>query len=96
VLRNFTGKNAERFRVFVMEALNRWRGDVRGGLGPPHRVVAQARGHATPGVVGPWPPSGSPLVFVLHSGKIGGSGFVSSNFVNISYVTFLKHKNSRK
>jgi hypothetical protein len=28
--------------------------------------------------------------------KIGGSAFVSSNSENISYVTFLKHKNSRK
>jgi hypothetical protein len=32
----------------------------------------------------------------LVSGKIGTSGFVSSNSENISYVTFLKHKNSRK
>jgi hypothetical protein len=32
----------------------------------------------------------------LMSGKIGGSGFVSSNSENISCVTFLKHKNSRK
>jgi hypothetical protein len=29
-------------------------------------------------------------------GKIGTSGFVSSNSENISCVTFLKHKNSRK
>jgi hypothetical protein len=28
--------------------------------------------------------------------KIGGSTFVSSNSENISYVTFLKHKNSKK
>jgi hypothetical protein len=28
--------------------------------------------------------------------KIGGLTFVSSNFKNISYVTFLKHKNSKK
>jgi hypothetical protein len=32
----------------------------------------------------------------LVSGKIGGLGFVSSNSENISSVTFLKHKNSRK
>jgi hypothetical protein len=32
----------------------------------------------------------------LVSGKIGTSGFVSSNSENISCVTFLKHKNSRK
>jgi hypothetical protein len=32
----------------------------------------------------------------LVSGKIETSAFVSSNSKNISYVTFLKHKNSRK
>jgi hypothetical protein len=32
----------------------------------------------------------------LVSGKLGGSAFVSSNSENISCVTFLKHKNSRK
>jgi hypothetical protein len=38
------------------------------------------------------------LIFGLHeaSVKIGGSASVLSNFENISYVTFLKHKNSRK
>jgi hypothetical protein len=44
------------------------------------------------GVADPWPPSGSPSVFVLCPGKIGGSGFVSSNFENISCVAFLKQK----
>jgi hypothetical protein len=32
----------------------------------------------------------------LVSGKIGTLDFVSSNSKNISCVTFLKHKNSRK
>jgi hypothetical protein len=59
-------------------------------------VVARARGAPPLGVVAPWPPSGSPSVFVSRPGKIGGSSFVSSNFENISCVTFLKHKNSRK
>jgi hypothetical protein len=38
------------------------------------------------------------LPFGLHvmPGKIETSGFVSSNSKNISCVTFLKHKNSRK
>jgi hypothetical protein len=38
------------------------------------------------------------LFFVLRlvSGEIGTSGFISSNSENISCVTFLKHKNSRK
>jgi hypothetical protein len=48
------------------------------------------------GVAAHWPPSGSPSVFVLCPGKIGGSSFVSSNSENISCVAFLKHKNSRK
>jgi hypothetical protein len=30
------------------------------------------------------------------SGKIGTLAFLLSNSENISYVTFLKHKNSRK
>jgi hypothetical protein len=34
--------------------------------------------------------------FHLMSGEIGTSGFISSNSENISCVTFLKHKNSRK
>jgi hypothetical protein len=37
-----------------------------------------------------------PFGLCLVLGKIGTSGFVSSNFENISCVTFLKHKNSRK
>jgi hypothetical protein len=38
------------------------------------------------------------LIFGLReaSVKIGGSAFVSPNSENISCVTFLKHKNSRK
>jgi hypothetical protein len=34
--------------------------------------------------------------FRLMLGKIGGSGFVSSNSENMFCITFLKHKNSRK
>jgi hypothetical protein len=49
---------------------------------------------------GVWPPSAPPLRlcfgFRLVSEKIGTSAFVSSNSENISGVTFLKHKNSRK
>jgi hypothetical protein len=45
-----------------------------------------------------WPLAPLCLIFGLHeaSVKIGGSAFVSSNSENISYITFLKHKNSRK
>jgi hypothetical protein len=41
-------------------------------------------------------PSISALDSDSCSRKIGGSAFVSSNFENISYVAFLKHKNNRK
>jgi hypothetical protein len=45
-----------------------------------------------------WPLAPLRLIFSLReaSVKIGGSAFVSSNSENISYVAFLKHKNSRK
>jgi hypothetical protein len=37
-----------------------------------------------------------PFGLCVVSGKIGTLGFVSSNSENISYVTFLKHKYSKK
>jgi hypothetical protein len=45
-----------------------------------------------------WPLAPLRLCFGLRlvSGKIGTSAFVSSNSENISCVTFLKHKNSKK
>jgi hypothetical protein len=45
-----------------------------------------------------WPLVPHRLCFGLRlaSGKIGTLAFVSSNSENISYVAFLKHKNSRK
>jgi hypothetical protein len=45
-----------------------------------------------------WPLALLCLIFGLReaSVKIGGLAFVSSNFENISCVTFLEHKNIRK
>jgi hypothetical protein len=43
-----------------------------------------------------WPPSDSSLDSISCQGKIGTFGFVLSNSENISCVTFLEHKNSRK
>jgi hypothetical protein len=45
-----------------------------------------------------WPLAPLCLIFGLRKAlvKIGGLDFVSSNSENISCVTFLKHKNSRK
>jgi hypothetical protein len=55
------------------------------------------RGPTPPyGVASPWPSSVSALDFVFMSGKIRSLAFVSSNSENISCVTFLKYKNSRK
>jgi hypothetical protein len=58
-----------------------WRGQ-RGA--PPYGVAASV------------PSSVSALGSVFVSGKIGGSTFVSSDSENISCVTFLKYKNSKK
>jgi hypothetical protein len=57
-----------------------------------------ARWGAVPpyGVASTWPSPISALDSVFVSGKIGGLAFVSSNSENISCVTFLKYKNSRK
>jgi hypothetical protein len=57
------------------------------------------RGHPRPRHPMVWPAPGFPpgLLWTLsHVGEIGILGFVSSNSENISCVTFLKHKNSRK
>jgi hypothetical protein len=96
-LRNFSGRNADSFRVFVLETLYRWRRDVIGHQGD-HTMWWRGQGwnRATR-----W--CGHLLALLrlcfglrLVPGKIGTSGFVSSNSENISCVTFLKHKNRRK
>jgi hypothetical protein len=38
-LRDFFWKIVNYFRVFSRKALYRWRGDVRGGIGPPRHTV---------------------------------------------------------
>jgi hypothetical protein len=97
-LRNYSGKNADFFRVFHREASYRRRGVVRGGPGWPHHGWARPGAGPRPPVV--WaasgPPSGSRLVLILRPGKIRVSELVFSNSENISCVAFLKHKNSRK
>jgi hypothetical protein len=68
-----------------------------GGQGP-HTIGWRALGvtRATRWCGGPLAPLRLSFVLCLVLGKIGGSGFVSSNSENISCVTFLKHKNRRK
>jgi hypothetical protein len=84
-------------RVFSSRRIYRWKSDVRGWTSGPHHSLAWPGGGPRHGMVRP--PSG-PLHLCfglcLVSGKIGTSAFVSSNSDNISYVTFLKYKNSRK
>jgi hypothetical protein len=96
VLRNFSGKNTDWFRVFTAETFYRRRGDVRGGPGGPHHTVAQSRGRAILWCGHSLAPLRLSFRLCLMSGKIEGSGFISSSSENISCVTFLKHKNSRK
>jgi hypothetical protein len=55
-----------------------------------------ARGAPPYGVPASWPSSFSPFGLRVVSEKIGTLGFVLSNSENISCVTFLKQKNSRK
>jgi hypothetical protein len=96
-LRNFSGKNADSLRVFASEGSYRRKGDVRGQPGP-HTTGWRAQGvtRATRWCGHLLPPSDSSLASVSCRGKIGTSGFVFSNSENISCVTFLKQKNSRK
>jgi hypothetical protein len=65
-----------------------------GGLTPWWRGQGLARAALGCG----WVLASLHLFFGLRDalGKIEGSAFVSSNSENISYVAFLKHKNSRK
>jgi hypothetical protein len=60
-LRNFTGRNANLFRVFTLETLYRLRGNVRGWPGPPHHRVACPGGHPRHQVV--WLPPGPLQLF---------------------------------
>jgi hypothetical protein len=96
-LRNFSWIIAGLLRVFVSKALYRRWGNVRGHPRGPHHVVVRPGGTRATRWCGHL---GALLRLCfglrLMSGKIGGLAFVSSNSENISYVTFPKHKNSRK
>jgi hypothetical protein len=81
----------------------RWRlliggGAMSEGSQGPHTIGWRILGitRATRWCGGPLAPLRLSFGLCLVSVKIGGSGVVSSNSENISRVTFLKHKNSRK
>jgi hypothetical protein len=65
-------------------------------VAPPPGGAGQGLAALPYGVAGPWLPSVSSFGLRLVSEKIGTLAFVLSNSENISYVAFLKHKNSRK
>src|SRR3954471_19833769 len=84
-------------RVFPKRRLNRRRGGVGGALVVPD--ATQARARVWPRLGGVWPPGSPPQVsfwLLESSGLLETLAFVWSNSENISYVTFLKYKNSRK
>jgi hypothetical protein len=83
-------------KFFPSRGTYRRKGTVRRWTRTAHPLVAQARGRPCHPRV--WPAPG-PLCLILGlreaSVKIEGLAFVSSNSENISYVAFLKHKNSK-
>jgi hypothetical protein len=87
----FLEKNSG-LRVFSSRKIYRWKGDVKGWTRGPHHLVAWPGG----GPHHPMAPPVSALDSVSCRKKIGTLAFVLSNSENISCVTFLKHKNSRK
>jgi hypothetical protein len=96
-LQNFSWMDADLFRVFASKGFYRRKGDIRGWPRGPHHTLARPEGGTPPGgVAASWPSSISALDSVSCREKIRTFGFVSSNSENISCVTFLKHKNSRK
>ena len=85
------------FRVFPRKGINRRKGNVGGRPGGPHPMAARPRGGRAATWCGrPAAPLRPPSGLRVCVGKIGTSGFVSSNSENISRTTFLKYKNSRK
>jgi hypothetical protein len=100
-------RRRQRCRTFLGKTPNdlgfsRWRLFIGGramseGSQGPHTIGWRALGvtRATRLCGGPLAPLWLSFGLCLVSGKIGGSGFVSSNSENIYCVAFLKHKNSR-
>jgi hypothetical protein len=86
------------FWVVAMKGIYRRKGNVRGWTRGPHHLVAQPGGGPRHPMVR-LPPGCSPsLLWTPSSCQVNRNflAFVSSNSENISCVTFLKRKNSRK
>jgi hypothetical protein len=90
-------KSVRPLRVFPSKGIYRRKGDVRGWTRGAHHLVARPGGglrHPMVRLPSSPPPS---LLWTSPSCQVNRTlAFVSSNSENISYVTFLKHKNSRK
>jgi hypothetical protein len=83
-------------RVFSPRRIYRRKGGVRRWAKWPHHLVAWARGRPCHPMVRLAPGSPPSLLWTpSHVGKIRSLAFVSSNFENISCVTFLKHKKAK-
>jgi hypothetical protein len=90
-------ENWSDLRIFSSRRIYRQKGGVRRWARWPHHLVARARGRPRhPMVRLPSGPPPSLLWTPSRVRKIGTSTFVSSNSENITHITFLKHKNSRK
>jgi hypothetical protein len=93
----FRGKLIGLLRVFPSRGIYRRKGGVRRWARWPHHLVGwPGVGPRHPMVWAALVPLRLSFGLRLVSEKIGTSAFVSSNSENISYVPFLKHKNSRK
>jgi hypothetical protein len=84
-------------RVFSSRRIYRRKGNVRRWTKGPHHAPARPRvARAMQGCGRPLAPLCLCFGLRLVLGKIGTLAFVSSNSENISCLTFLKYKNSRK
>jgi hypothetical protein len=91
-LQYFSWIDVRALRVFPMKWIYRQRGDVSGRLRGPNHLVARLGGDPRHPMVRP-PPGLLRLSFGL---RLRVRSFVLSNSENISCITFLKYKNSRK
>jgi hypothetical protein len=94
---NFCGRRLDYLGFLPRREYIGGRAMLEGGPGAHTTWLRGQRGGAPPyDVPASWPSSVSALDSVFVSGKKGCLAFVSSNSENISCVTFLKYKNSRK
>jgi hypothetical protein len=79
MLWNFTGRNADWFRVFALKTFYRRKGDVRGQQGAPHLVVVRLGGHPRHPMV--CQPPGPPPALLQTSSRVGKNRRFGLHFV---------------